>query len=348
MERRVSKLSISAEDLERRENLVKRLNRNAKNRLRQQQEQFEDNHELIESDINQEIKKLHYDLKGIREIGNHDMIVRNPPHEEKEQKKGDSQQNLQKRTKKFSLVKRKTATKTKRHLNRADKEKTVKFYSHSSRVPPVGKKTAGNNLFNLSRGGKQTRNTQTLEANHEIRFIEHDVRVDERETQLREHGTRHDAHSTQVVEHETQHLGKRSRFTEHETELNEHECRNKALPYITRSATLESKSRELDVREARNQARQRLLGDNVADSSTNEADSSTQGKQEDTNDEEVESYMYVPPDGRKRTIFLLPPLEELLKEASKARYLRIPKRLTSYEDDPERELSVDEIFSKSA
>ena len=65
-------------------------------------------------------------------------------------------------------------------------------------------------------------------------------------------------------------------------------------------------------------------------------------------DDDLTPYMHVPPDGLPRTAYLLPPLEELLREAKKARYIRkFRKRDTVLdEDDPERELNIDEIFSK--
>ena len=112
------------------------------------------------------------------------------------------------------------------------------------------------------------------------------------------------------------------------------------LPQLVVNATTDSRSLlELDVSEARTQARKRILGENeIKGENTNEVDSAAASV------DDVESYMYVPPDGRKRTVYLMPPLEDLLKEARKARYLRMPKRLDD-EEDPEKELSVDEIFS---
>ena len=63
---------------------------------------------------------------------------------------------------------------------------------------------------------------------------------------------------------------------------------------------------------------------------------------------DVIPYMNVPPDGLPRTVYLLPPLHDLLEEANKARYIRRPKKpLQQLEpDDPERQLGIDEIFSK--
>lgn len=65
-------------------------------------------------------------------------------------------------------------------------------------------------------------------------------------------------------------------------------------------------------------------------------------------DPDIEPYMHVPPDGLPRTVYLLPPLTDLLQEAKKARYVRRPKKhLQEVDmDDPERELGIDEIFSK--
>ena len=65
-------------------------------------------------------------------------------------------------------------------------------------------------------------------------------------------------------------------------------------------------------------------------------------------DSDITPFMHVPPDGMPRTVYLLPPLQELLKEAKKARYIRRPRRNLEDLDpeDPERELDVDEIFSK--
>ena len=68
----------------------------------------------------------------------------------------------------------------------------------------------------------------------------------------------------------------------------------------------------------------------------------------DDDDDDITPYLHVPPDGLPRTVYLLPPLSELLQEAKKARYIRRPKKpLDEVDlDDPERELGIDEIFSK--
>lgn len=65
--------------------------------------------------------------------------------------------------------------------------------------------------------------------------------------------------------------------------------------------------------------------------------------------DDLTPYMHVPPDGLPRTAYLLPPLEQLLTEAKKARYIRKLRKKDRImdEDDPERELNIDEIFSKS-
>ena len=65
-------------------------------------------------------------------------------------------------------------------------------------------------------------------------------------------------------------------------------------------------------------------------------------------DPDITPYLHVPPDGLPRTLYLLPPLTDLLQEAKKARYIRRPKKpLQEVDmDDPERELGIDEIFSK--
>lgn len=69
---------------------------------------------------------------------------------------------------------------------------------------------------------------------------------------------------------------------------------------------------------------------------------------EDDEDPDITPYMHVPPDGLPRTVYLLPPLNDLLQEAKKARYVRRPKKpLQELDmDDPDRELGIDEIFSK--
>lgn len=59
-------------------------------------------------------------------------------------------------------------------------------------------------------------------------------------------------------------------------------------------------------------------------------------------------YLYAPPDSLPRTLYLLPPVEELFKEARKARYIRKYRRPKEEipHDDPERELGIDEIFGR--
>lgn len=70
---------------------------------------------------------------------------------------------------------------------------------------------------------------------------------------------------------------------------------------------------------------------------------------DEDDDPDVTPYLHVPPDGLPRTVYLLPPLTDLLQDAKKARYIRRPKKpLQEVDmDDPERELGIDEIFSKT-
>lgn len=76
--------------------------------------------------------------------------------------------------------------------------------------------------------------------------------------------------------------------------------------------------------------------------------STNQLMDDEDDDPDITPYLHVPPDGLPRTVYLLPPLTDLLQEAKKARYLRRPKKpLQEVDmDDPERELGIDEIFSK--
>lgn len=347
MEKRVSKLSITTDDLERRENLTKRLNQTATNRLRQRQEQFQDNHDFIANEISQEIKKLHDDLKGIRETRSYD--VRNSTQEMNEHNVG-----MKRKRTKFNLFQKKSKSNFGRKLNRDEGNKKVKFHTvKPSQVISVGNyKTAGSHLFNLTRNEKQSKNTKKR-----VFYTQHDTTSAKHATKYNERGVRSNEHEGKFVGHEKQTVARGPRGNEHEERVVEHEGttrenetrydNHEALPRITKSATQEQKSREVDVHEARNQARKRILGENGRLQGEHEIDSSTQNEEENTINEDIETYMYVPPDGRKRTVYLLPPLEDLLQEASKARYLRIPKRLMNSDDDPERELSIDEIFNKS-
>lgn len=140
-------------------------------------------------------------------------------------------------------------------------------------------------------------------------------------------------HTAHMSEPASKMAARVSRFSRHK--------KDEKLPNIAANLTSDSRSLlELDVDEARVQARKRLLGEN----NVNDNEESGQPGTNDEND--IEPYMYVPPDGRKRTVYLIPPLEDLLKEARKARYLRMPKRWLNDEDDPEREISIDEIFNK--
>ena len=354
MEKRVSKLSITTDDLERRENLTKRLNQNATNRLRQRQEQFQENHDFIANEISQEIKKLHDDLKDIREIRSYD--VRNSTHEMNERDVG-----MKRKRTRFTLFQKKTKSNSRRKLSRDEKSKKVKFHAvkPSQVISVENYKTAGNDLFNLTRNEKQLKNTKTrvFYTQRDTTSAKHATRFNERSVHFHKHGLPPSESEGKFVGHEKQTAARGPRANEHEERVVEHEGRirenetshdnHETLPRITKSATQGSKLREMDVNEARNQARKRILGENGRLQGEYEIDSSTQNEEDDTINEDIETYMYVPPDGRKRTVYLLPPLEDLLQEASKARYLRIPKRLMNSDDDPERELSVDEIFSKS-
>jgi len=55
----------------------------------------------------------------------------------------------------------------------------------------------------------------------------------------------------------------------------------------------------------------------------------------------LEPYLYAPPDGLPRTMYLMPSMEERFKQAMKARYIRKPGTRI---DPIERELNLDEIF----
>lgn len=90
----------------------------------------------------------------------------------------------------------------------------------------------------------------------------------------------------------------------------------------------------LSVDAAKDRVQNRLSAGNVSQSALEKQDSS--------------AFLYAPPDGLPRTVYLLPPLEELFDEAKKARYIRKfrrPKEEMAH-DDPERELGIDEIFGK--
>ena len=340
MEKRVSKLSITKDDLERRE----RFNRAASYRLRQQQEHFQDNHDFVANEIKQEIKRLQDDLKGIREIGHYE--VKNSTHEMNEA--SNSSAGMKRKRIKFSLFRGKGKSHSRRKFNRDEGGRKVKFpasQSSSQIISVENYQTAGPNLFNLSRNEKQPKNTQArntysqhdrISVKHETRFTEHETSRNEHDVLSGRDEEKLANHGTRLYEHEDRIVGHEKNIDENETRFEKHET----FPRITQSTSAESKLHELNVHEARSQARKRILGEH-------EKDSRTQNEEELANSEEVESYMYVPPDGRKRTVYLLPPLEDLLQEARKARYLRMPKRLINHEDDPERELSIDEIFSKN-
>ena len=64
-----------------------------------------------------------------------------------------------------------------------------------------------------------------------------------------------------------------------------------------------------------------------------------------TNSEKaLEPYLYAPPDGLPRTMYLMPSMDERFKQAMKARYIRKPGTKI---DPIERELNINEIFDSN-
>ena len=61
-------------------------------------------------------------------------------------------------------------------------------------------------------------------------------------------------------------------------------------------------------------------------------------------EKELEPYLYAPPDGLPRTMYLMPSMDERFKQAMKARYIRKPGTRI---DPIERELNIKEIFDRS-
>lgn len=289
MEKRVKQLSISADEMDKRQSAVRRLNRNENNRLRQQHDQFRDSHEVIAVEIDQKMKKIQNELHGIRKISGYEAYARTRDsaryHENNgKRKKKQRKATMQRRSK--DIIETRSRKRT--ALGETQVADSKEKLDENSSLMLMG---SGDNLSrHLDTGHTNAPKSQTTVSTHRVT---------------------------------------RATF------------RNKAekLPQLVANATSDSRSLlELDVSEARTQARKRILGENEM-------------KVENTNEEsqaasadDVESYMYVPPDGRKRTVYLVPPLEDLLKEARKARYLRMPKRQDD-DEDPEKELSVDEIFS---
>ncbi|XP_031568991.1 uncharacterized protein LOC116303565 [Actinia tenebrosa] len=81
----------------------------------------------------------------------------------------------------------------------------------------------------------------------------------------------------------------------------------------------------------------------------NRLTASYENSDQTADDSDLNPYMHVPPDGLPRTVYLLPPLKDLFAEAKKARYIRKLRKphMVLDEDDPERELNIDEIFRKT-
>lgn len=287
MEKRVRQLNISADEMDKRQSAARRLNRNENHRLRQQYEQFRDNHEIIAVEMNQEMKKIQNELNEIREITGYEQNARGS----EEPGNTSKRKRRQKTTKRRKIKAIGTKSRSRLTTDKILVENKVRFDSNEHSSSLLSKRsTAGNNLL---RDQVERQNSYTNKSVPQTRRVSR-------------------------------------------TGLNK---KDEKLPQITTTLISDSSSLlELDVDEARVQARKRLLGEN-------EVEEGEEGGQTAENDDDVESYMYVPPDGRKRTVYLVPPLEELLKEARKARYLRIPKRLLKDEEDPERELSIDEIFN---
>lgn len=296
MEKRVRHLSIGADEMDRRQSAARRLNRNENNRLRQQHEQFRDNHGVIAVEIDQKMKKIQNELHGIREITGYEAYAR---------ASGDEAHN--------------SARSLKNNGKRKKKQRLATMQSRSK-----------------DRTETKSRKRTAL---GETQVADSKSKLDENSSLMR----------TVAGDHLSRHLGtghtnapkpRTTASTRRVTRVTFSKNKEEKLPQLVVNATSDSRSLlEVDVSEARTQARKRILGESeIKGESTNEVESPAASV------DDVESYMYVPPDGRKRTVYLMPPLEDLLKEARKARYLRMPKRLDD-EEDPEKELSVDEIFS---
>lgn len=171
--RRVSKLGICRDDLERRENVAKRLNKTATNRLRQDHELLQGSHDFLANEISQDIKRLQHDLKGIREIGNYNV-------EENSSSVGIKRK--RKLRNNVTLFQQKTKSNSRRKLNQNEGSEVITFNpENTSKVISVKytNKTGVTDLFHLQRTQSQPRKTQTRDFD-----IQHDVTLEKHETKF--------------------------------------------------------------------------------------------------------------------------------------------------------------------
>lgn len=308
-------LNLTAEQLDYKESKARNENKRARNRLHINKETLSGHENTNVSSLDYEMRRLKHELRGIKQTSGYFVFNQDTSDDNMRIRHRNKR-----RTKVKILKKRQTVSKTTdaipelRKSNEGHKS-TVKTISLPV-LPTISSASSDSSAKNSSKSQEYGNKTQDIstQGNNSRVAVTLDSKGKSNNTNL--------IYSNDVLNATT----------------------NDEIANL--SATNES-----DFKDA-NKNDNNLLGVNV-EAARNRVQNRLAVGSESTfqvsDDGDLTPYMHVPPDGLPRTAYLLPPLEDLLCEAKKARYIRkLRKRNTVFEkDDPERELNIDEIFSKS-
>lgn len=211
MERRKEKFNKTRDEIEKKESITERANKTATSRLKQQHQIFEESHDLIANEINEEIKRLQDDLRGIRQVVDFDITKLQHANR-------DSSTSLTHKRKKLIFFKKKSNT-VRKLKNNDEKDSQVKLQS-SETFTTSGYNTQRNVALKSNYTQTQTRHFPLKVSGQVDKAVHHATCFDENETK---------ASSFNSQEYR-KHFERTSESTKHET-----------LPFVTRSNTLDSR-----------------------------------------------------------------------------------------------------------
>lgn len=317
---------ITAERLDFKESLARNENKRVRNRLELSKGTLTEHESTNLSSMNYEMRRLKHELKGIKQTSGY-LIVN------KETSGGLEKGNLAPRSKRRHNSR---VLKKKKHRVTQDvgcmprvEEKSVlrnKDLVKTNKLPflqNIPHNTSETNILGCEKGESELSNTSKIpDISNVNRTLDTTTAKDNSHTSLT---NTYDRNSTSVEVTVTE------KTTKNVTKTQENPIRPD-FSEMTKSGTILG----LDMDAARGRVHNRLAG--ISDNSDQTSD-----------DSDLSPYMHVPPDGLPRTVYLLPPLNELFIEAKKARYIRKLRKphMVLDEDDPERELNIDEIFRKT-
>ena len=328
------KLTFSAEEMDRKESNARRVNKGARNRLRAEQQRVDEQHDLQLTDIKRQVRLLRRELKDIRHTKGQSETPRRKPRQHKH----------------LRTYPNTAAKDLPDGISQGKREETLETGSD-----PMISRDLGSSLPNLPLISSCVANGSSEERNNGT-----DTELTEPSDQDPKHTLSDDEKTVQPLKKDKNFASKRFASypvkTLSRSNLLDVEAVKPSEKMLTRAGRRQSKSEgslaTLDLDSVKNSINRRLSVTTNTSSNNTSNSTTTNNINNPGSSSSPESvvdptpYMFAPPDGLPRTVYLIPPFEDMFLEAKKARYIRYPRKRLDPVNDPERELDIHEIFDK--